>query len=378
MKIEHYFDIQQDTLVKPQQHQIQSFPNITVRKSQIDLERTEELIKQIEQREQQEEDINDLQPLTTRPKPETIRKPSIEVDPLLAKYRHIGCSPRESFPDTFSLTILERYYQPMHISALLTDATGDAALTPLKIDRLQTITVADTSSVKPGNANKPKPSGYPSSITFFLICGLVLLAFIKYNFGKNLSEAFRSFFSYNKSQRLFEEHRESDRQASFFSNVLFTLTAGIFLSVALPFFGVSSLWENYTLSILFFSLATSLLYFLKSVIWKILGIIFMSQSFTKIYIYNMYLYNRNIGLIIFPLVTLIPYVNEVITPVIVYSILVILVLSYILKIWRIFQIIHAQNVSVFYLILYLCTLEILPLLLFIKGCKTLSEFNLFS
>ena len=353
-------EFQQDTLVKPQ-IQNQSLPSITVQKLQIDLERAEEIMKRFEQREKE---IADAQQQTVlKPKLEVfVRKPSIEVDELLAKYGHIGCTPRANFPDTFSLTVLERYYQPM---------------TSISPSESLPTTVSATVIEKNEFANESKLIGYPSSITVFLMFGLILLAFIKYHFGRNMLGTFRSFFSYRHSVRMFEERRESDRQAAYFSNIFFILIAGIFISLVLPFFGASPLWGSYTLSVLFFSAATGLLYFLKAGIWRALGVIFLVQSFTKTYIYNMYLYNRNIGLFIFPLVVLIPYMNGVVTPYIVYSIIAIIVLSYILKFWRIFEIFHVQNVRLFYFILYLCTLEILPLLLFIKGCKVLCEFTLF-
>ena len=379
MKIENFPEFQQDTLVRPQQPQNQTFPSITVRKTQIDLERAEEIMKRFEEREKEIAVLQQRLVVKHRPE-EPIRKPSIEVDELLAKYQHIGCTPRANFPDTFSLTILERYYQPMATLITAADTTGVAVYTEIadsiKIVTPQTI-VSATVDGKPGFANEYRSTGYPSSITVFLMCGLALLAFIKYHFGKNLSGTFHSFFSYRHSGRMFEERRESDKQAAFLSNILFMLITGIFVSLVLPFFGASPLWESYTLSILFFSLATGLLYLLKAGIWRTLGVIFMVQSFAETYIYNMYLYNRNIGLFIFPLVALIPYTNGDITPYIVYSIIVIIVLSYILKLWRIFEIIRTQNVSIFYFILYLCTLEILPLLLFIKGCKVLCEFALF-
>jgi len=233
---------------------------------------------------------------------------------------------------------------------------------------------ADTSA---GIAADAREVGYPSSITLFIICGLALATVIKYNFGKNLLEALQSFFNYRQLLRMFDERSESDRQAAFFSNVLFALITGIFISVALPFFGLNALWGSYTLSILFFSAATALLYVLKALVWHVLGIVFMTQGFSKIYIYNMFLFNRNIGLMIFPLVVIIPYIAGAVAPYIVYSIIFVYVSSYLLKLWRTFQIIHDLNVSVLYFILYLCTFEILPLLLFIKGCKVLWEFNLF-
>jgi len=218
---------------------------------------------------------------------------------------------------------------------------------------------------------------YPSSVTLFIICGLALLTVIKYRFGKNLLEAFQSFFNYRQALRMYEERRESDSQATFLSNVLFSWNTGIFLSVALPFFGAGPLWGNYTLSILFFSAATGLLYIIKGLIYHVSGVVFMTRDFSKMYIYNMFLYNRNTGMMIFPLIAAIPYVAWIITPYVVFGVIIVYIFSYLIRQWRTFQIIHGLNVSVFYFILYLCTFEILPLLLFLKGCKVLWEFNLF-
>ena len=217
------------------------------------------------------------------------------------------------------------------------------------------------------------PIGYPSSITLFLIFVIILLTFIKYNFGKNIKESFLAFFNYRQSIRVFEERRDSDRQSSILSNIFFALVIGIFVSMLFPFYGTNPLWGNYTLSILFFSVAVVLIYFVKACIWQILGGVFIVQNFSKVYIYNMFLFNRIVGYIIFPLVAIFPYIYEIITPFIVYSVFAIIVLSYFFKLWRIFKIFNEQNVGFFYFILYLCTFEILPLLLFIKSCKILSE-----
>ena len=228
-----------------------------------------------------------------------------------------------------------------------------------------------------GFAGEERQVIYPSTVTLFIIFGLALMTVIKYNFGKNLLEALLSFFNYRQALRMFEEHHDSDRQAAFFSNVLFAWITGIFVSIALPFFGVNVLWGSYTLSILFLSAVTGLLYILKAMIWHVLGVIFMAQEFSKMYIYNMFLYNRNIGMIILPLVAIIPYVAGAIAPYIVYTVVFVYLMSFFFKLWRKFQIIHDLNVSVLYFILYLCTFEILPLLLFIKACKVLWEFDLF-
>ena len=280
----------------------------------------------------------------------------------MAKYLHIGCSPRTSFPDTFTLTILERYYQPITLP-----------------DSLQTtipVTVVKTPSENRGFTGTTRQTG-SSSITVFMIFGLILLAVIKHHFAKNLLETFRSAFSFSQSMRLFDERRETDRQATALSNIWFTIVAGIFISLVVAFFVTHPLWDSYALSILFFSFATGLVYFLKTRIWRILGVVFNVQTFTGLYIHYMFLYNRIAGILAFPLVILVPYMTVAVTPYLLYSVITIFALSYLLRLWRFFQIIYTQNVSVFYFILYLCGFEILPLLLFVKSCKMLIELSLF-
>ena len=83
--------------------------------------------------------------------------------------------------------------------------------------------------------------------------------------------------------------------------------------------------------------------------------------------------NRITGIVIFPLVAVMPYFSETLVPYAIYAILSIFALSYLFKIFRIFQIINAQNVSLLHFFLYLCALEFLPLLLLVKGCKVLSN-----
>ena len=331
MKIENFSGIQQDTLIFPQQ-QNRSLPTVNVQRPTIDLERADEIIRQFEQREQE---IIQLQEDLAKPKPKPVvfvEKSAIEADTVLM---------RDNLPTSIQIPITE------------------------------------SSAVTNGISSEERLAGYPSSITLFIISGCALLIFIKYRFRKNMVDAFQSLFNYRQFMRIFEERRESDKPAFFLSNVLFLWITGIFVSLALPFFGAGPLWGNYALTSLFFSAAIGWLFIMKALTWNILGFIFMVQSFSKIYIYNMFSLNRITGWMIFPFVVMIPYVTVPVSLYIVYIVIIEFALSYLLRILRIFQIIHGLNVSVFYFILYLCALEILPLLLFVKGCKMLWEFNLF-
>jgi len=172
---------------------------------------------------------------------------------------------------------------------------------------------------------------------------------------------------------MFEERRETDRQAALLLNILFALVVGISVALFFSFWGINFILGSQLLSITLFSVFAWLLYMMKARIWRVMGVVFMAQPASKIYVGNMFLFNNVTGFVIFPIMAITPYIAESATPYGIYGIISIFVLSYFFRLFRIFQIIHHQNVSFFYFILYLCALEFLPLLLFAKCCKMLIE-----
>ena len=213
---------------------------------------------------------------------------------------------------------------------------------------------------------------YPSSVTLFIVGGLAVYAVIKYLYGLSMNYMFNAFLNYRQSQRLYEERRISDRRVANVENLLYALSIGIFFSLTMPVFGMQPLWGSFAATIAIFSTLVGLFYAVKSLIWRVLGFIFKIETITHVYIYNMYLYNRITGLLIFPFIVIIPYIDSYLSQYVVYTIISITLISYTAKIRRIFQIILEQNVPIYYFILYLCTLEFLPLLLLIKCCIILS------
>ncbi|MDR2037940.1 MAG: DUF4271 domain-containing protein [Bacteroidales bacterium] len=368
--------IQQDTLIvlpKPVNQPVQL--DIPSSRSRIDLDRMQEIMERAEEREQE---ILAQQSVIVRPRIERIRKPSIEVDPLMMKYLHIGCNPPINFPDTLPLTVLEQYFQPipkiiLPQDILITEGYFEETL-PDSI-----VSYAEPSAILPAPANhflpvNPRMNSYPNAIVLFLLGTLVFFTWIKYNFGRNLKQMVLSFFSFQQARRTFEERKESDKQAALYTNIFSYVITGIFISLVFPKLGFSLPWEGYTVPILFFSVAIALLYAINAIIWKIFGTIFLIQPVSMEYIYTLYLYNRNTGIFIFPLVAIMPFVPYVVLHPLIYTIIAIICLVYLLRVFRFFQIIRSKNASFFYFILYLCTLEILPFLIFAKTCKMLIDF----
>lgn len=107
---------------------------------------------------------------------------------------------------------------------------------------------------------------------------------------------------------------------------------------------------------------------LKYVIYSlIIRYAFLNKSYNSLIIQSYFFINIIIGLLLFPVNLLLTYVNNFsIQTFAIYSGLIILVLYLLLISLRLFYIFLKDVASLFYLILYLCTLEILPVVVIFK------------
>lgn len=99
----------------------------------------------------------------------------------------------------------------------------------------------------------------------------------------------------------------------------------------------------------------------------IIRYIFIEKAFSSLIVQSFLFINIITGLLLFPVNLLLTYVNNFsIQTVAIYSGLIIMVLYLVMFSLRLFYIFLKDVASLFYLILYLCTLEILPVLVVFK------------
>ena len=115
-------------------------------------------------------------------------------------------------------------------------------------------------------------------------------------------------------------------------------------------------------------LAVMLFYLLKIVFMRIFGNILMLRELTKLGIFFSFLFDRALGVLLFPFVVILYFFSIEITPVLLILIFIIFIIILTLKLFWLWKIgTKAFGLSHFYIFLYLCTLEIFPLLLLAKG-----------
>ena len=214
---------------------------------------------------------------------------------------------------------------------------------------------------------EPRDKSYSQGdwLTGVMFVALILLVSVRAGYSKYISSLFQSLINYPTAFRLFREKNYSILHGAFRLEVLYYIVLSIFIFQVIVL--VST--ENTLFSWLFFgkTLVAVILYFLgKKLAYYALGSIFTDTNDTREFLFNMDNFNRGAGIILLPIVALIAYYPSGNPMFAVFLGVLITLVFYIMLLTRGISILLKKQFPIFYLFLYLCTLEILPLLLIYK------------
>jgi hypothetical protein len=204
---------------------------------------------------------------------------------------------------------------------------------------------------------------FPILLGVFLIYAALRVFYTRF-FGQML----RAFVNNNLTNQIVRDENVLVQRASIYLSIVFNVILALFLYLVSIRLG----WELGGIGpgfvrFLFFSILVSATYALKFLILKISGWLFGADRETAIYIFNIFLINNILGIALMPLIALLAY-NPVPGILILVRCGVILIsAAYLYRISRgILAGISMPGFSPLYLFLYLCTLEIAPLLVLIR------------
>ncbi len=202
-------------------------------------------------------------------------------------------------------------------------------------------------------------------LTILLLLSLVLFASVKKSFPKYLKHLMQSVINYSTASRLYQEKNNSLFSAAMRLEVVFYLAFSVFIYQAATQFNISLPYHN--IYIYLICLGVVLGYFMfKYIAYRFVGAVIEGSQETNEYLFNLSNFNRISGLFILPFVTLIAFNPFKRVDFVIIAGAIILILFYILLIRRGIGILLKKQFSIYYLFLYLCTLEFLPLLLIYK------------
>ena len=128
-------------------------------------------------------------------------------------------------------------------------------------------------------------------------------------------------------------------------------------------FSSNSSFMNYSVILI----ALFLFYFIKISTFNFLGFLFKIEKELKEYVFTIFLYNHFVGVGLIPVVVLLAFVPGMAQHEIYISGGLFFVLAFLLRTFRSYgNVSGSSRFSIFYLFLYLCALEILPLVVITK------------
>jgi hypothetical protein len=229
-------------------------------------------------------------------------------------------------------------------------------------DALMQIAVHPKGLILPSQPYNPHSNDW---FTYAFLLTLIIVVFVKNTTKKYFSLLFQSITSFLASSRMYREQNISLVQGSAVMELFYLIVMALFGFQVSQSLGIRLPISDFLVFLIF--LAVIFLFFqAKHLMYKLLGIFGETITDTREYLFNVQNHNKVLSILLWPLVAFIawlPFRNQY---VFVATGLVLTAFFYLFYLIRGTRILIKKQYSIFYLFLYLCTLEFLPLLLFFK------------
>ncbi|MBN2348248.1 MAG: DUF4271 domain-containing protein [Bacteroidales bacterium] len=220
------------------------------------------------------------------------------------------------------------------------------------------------------NTNNPKVKSADWPLGLIILCILIIIWIGKISKGF-IRSIMNSIASYQFTFRLFKEKNIIQKQLSAILNVIYVITISVFFYLLLEYYQLKIFDFSGLSAYLIIFLAVAFFLLARYTVLKITGFLFNKIELFNEYLHTIFLLNKNIGIFLLPVIIALIYVPFSLKNYVIIIGIILIFFGIILRIFRGFQIILKKDVLIFYLILYLCTLEILPLLLGYKFLNSL-------
>ncbi|OQX81450.1 MAG: hypothetical protein B6D61_00740 [Bacteroidetes bacterium 4484_249] len=257
----------------------------------------------------------------------------------------------------------------IHFSDAGIDEFADSSIVSDRIDTIKETSRPSLFTIQKTTSDKIEPTEHSfvshDWITIHLLICIGLIAWIQIYYRNRLKQIFKAFVGarylnqLSRDGNIFRERIAIPLLVIYFVSfsLLIYLIFTEVLEKSLPDISELKLFSGIMLIII-------LLFFIKNVVITFIGNVFRNYLILSEYILTNFIFNLTIGLILIPVLIFSVYMHS---KEMVYTGLILWVLVFLYRIIReLFIGLSYQNFSLFYRILYLCTLEIVPLLVLTK------------
>lgn len=214
--------------------------------------------------------------------------------------------------------------------------------------------------VRDTRAQKKSYDWVTALIIFFFLALATVRFFFPFRFKENLT----ALWDQTSYSNVMKESGVFNNWAPFFLSLNFLFTTGLLVLQTLMYLDILSQSISFALFLVYAMGIGGLFYLIKYLVMRFISWVFQTQAASEAYFRNIFLANQFTGMVMLPLLTLNLF-NP--TPILLYTSWGILSLAAFYKLFRGFSIgMKLKGFSVYYLILYLCTIELAPFLFVVK------------
>lgn len=302
------------------------------------------------------------------PKPPVIKPPPVSKRLIDSSVRRVFDTASRRKPDSAFLARVQ-----IRRDSLLADSLRRAAVPEVKAIPV------DTSSYKQYMIHPWLPLNRPAVYMlinyhkqeqkdelFYLMAGIVFcLAFIRAGFGKYFRNLFVLFFQTSLRQKQNRELLLQDNLASLFINLLFFISTSLYIALLIKYkqWVPVSFWVVAAFSIS----ALVLIYVGKFLFLRFAGWVFNTREATSAYISLVFMVNKVMGIALVPFLLIISFAQPAVADAAVTVSIGVIAMLYVYRYLVSFSAFRNKlKVNALHFFLYLCAVELLPLLLIYK------------
>ena len=197
---------------------------------------------------------------------------------------------------------------------------------------------------------------------FFILVLLsfLLIALIKGMYWKHAKLFFMGVFAQRYANQYLREENAFTERVNFLTFLLMAINFTLIITKFQAVIDLPTIVSVFFLVVLFF--------LLKLILIKLLGFFFKVKDLAKLAIFFSLLFDKTLGFVLFPLVVVIYFFSVDISSTVLMISLGLFIILFMLKLFWLWKIgTNSFGLPQVYIFLYLCTIEIFPLLLLVKG-----------
>ena len=197
---------------------------------------------------------------------------------------------------------------------------------------------------------------------FFILVLLsfLLIALIKGMYWKHAKLFFMGVFAQRYANQYLREENAFTERVNFLTFLLMAINFTLIITKFQAVIDLPTIVKVFFLVVLFF--------LLKLILIKLLGFFFKVKDLAKLAIFFSLLFDKTLGFVLFPLVVVIYFFSIDISSTMLMISLGLFIILFMLKLFWLWKIgTNSFGLPQVYIFLYLCSIEIFPLLLLVKG-----------